>query len=113
MATQKLEASGWQAYFDKVSRVIIGQHTEIEIARLALGAQIEAKWLLLTGLTYDSKDDLFEVATDTVDHLIRQPKEIYVEYGADGLHSVEVIDAEDNHQIIKLKPAIALEALKD
>ncbi|MDH3671979.1 MAG: DUF5335 domain-containing protein [Gammaproteobacteria bacterium] len=113
MATQKLEASGWRAYLDNVSRVITGQHTEIEIAGLAIGDQIEAKWLPLTGLTYDSKGDLFEVATETVDHLIRQPKEIYVEYGADGLHSVEVIDADGNHQIIKLKSPIALEALKD
>ncbi len=111
MATKKLDRSLWRAYFDRVSQGLGVNLTEIEIAGLKLGNQIEAEWVPLTGLSYDPKDDLFAVVCDGLDHLIAKPQEVYVDDGVEGLHSVEVIDADGNHQIIQLKHPLALPSL--
>lgn len=108
MATKKLDRSQWQAYFDRVSQGIGATLVQIEIAGLKLGDQIEAEWVPLAGLSYDPKDDLFAVVSEQLDHLIKKPREIYVDDGVEGLRSVEVIDADDNRQIIQLKPPLPL-----
>ena len=110
MATHRLQRNQWQSYFDGVSRLLEGRQAEIEVAGLGIGAQREKAWTALNGLAYDPKDDVFEVATDEVDHLIEGPKEILVEDSGSMLTSVEVVDADDNHQIIRLREPIALPA---
>jgi hypothetical protein len=108
MATRKLERTQWQTYFDQVSHDLGGKEVELEVAAPDIGAQIEAEWTPITGLSYDPKDDLLEVATDAIDHLIEHPQDIYVEDGVDGLHSVEIIDGDGTHQIIRLRSPQAL-----
>ena len=110
MPIKKLDKSAWSKYFDGVSKTIGSKNVEIKIAGLLLGNQVEVTSLPLTGLTYDAKNDLLEVATDSVDHLIYHPKEIHTDYSIDGLHSVNVIDADDNHQIIKFIEPVKLSA---
>jgi hypothetical protein len=69
---------------------------------------VEAEWLPLLGLVYDPKDDLVEVALDGIDHMIPKPREIYVDEGLGGLMSIEIVDAEDTKQIIKLRDPLML-----
>jgi hypothetical protein len=111
MATKKLEKSKWQGYFDRVSQGIGATLVEIEIAGLTLGDQVEAQWVPLTGMSYDPKDDLFLVMSEELDHLISNPRDIYVDDDVEGLRNVEVIDADGNRQIIQLKPPLALPSL--
>lgn len=108
MPITKLNSSEWSKYFDDVSKNIGSKNIEIEIAGLSFGNQVEVSSLPLTGLTYDAKNDLLEVATENIDHLIYHPKEIHTDYGIDGLHSVEVVDADNNHQVIKFTDPITL-----
>jgi len=108
MATQQLERSQWETYFDRVSRTLVGINVEIETASLKLGDQINQEWSLLNGLTYDPKDDIFEVATDELDHLIPHPRNIFVDEAGVMLRSVDVIDADGNHQIVKLREPLPL-----
>lgn len=108
MATRTLDKSQCQAYFDRVSRELGGKQAEIEIAGLGLGAQLAHDWTQLRGIAYDPRNDILEVVTDDLDHLIAQPKAVYVEDGVDGLQSVEVIDAGGNKQIIKLRAPLRL-----
>ncbi len=110
MATKKLDRSQWEGYFDRVSQGLTATMAEIEVAGLKLGDQVEAEWIPLAGLSYDPKSDLFEVLSEQLDHLIKRPREIYVDDGVEGLRSVEVIDGDGNHQIIQLKPPLALSA---
>ncbi|MBI3900173.1 MAG: DUF5335 family protein [Gammaproteobacteria bacterium] len=71
----------------------MGEQAEVEIAGFKLGDQINRKWEPLNGFTCDSKDDVFEVMIDDdVDHLIYQPKDIYVEEESIALRSVEIVD---------------------
>jgi hypothetical protein len=89
MPLMKLEKSRWQTYFDTLSRVLVGQSVELEVAALDLGDQVEAKWLLLLGVDYDPRNDLIEIAFDGVDHLIRRPREVFIDDdGSVGLSSL-------------------------
>jgi Family of unknown function (DUF5335) len=108
MAVHKLEKTQWRSFFDRVSKGLGGKLAEIEVASLKLGDQVEAEWLPLLGLTYDPKDDLIEVALDGHDHMIRKPREVYVDNGAQGLASLDIIDAEGTQQIIKLRDPLML-----
>jgi hypothetical protein len=108
MTTRKLDKRQWHRFFDRVSRLLEGKEAEIEVASLTLGDQVEADWLPLLGIAYDPKDDLVEVALEGLDHLIPRPREIYVQDGIEGLSSLEIIDAEGNRQLVKLRDELAL-----
>ena len=98
----------WRSFFDRVSKVLLGKRAEIEVATLDLGDQVVAEWLPMLGITYDSKDDLLDVALDRLTHLIRRPREIVVEEGETGLTSVAVVDADGARQIVNLKDPLLL-----
>lgn len=108
MATVKLDKGAWQSYFDGMSKVVVGKQTEIEVASLAIGVQVEAEWVPLLGITYDPKNDLLEILMEGLDHLIRQPRDIYIDQGPAGLTSMEVVGTDDVRQIIRLRDPIML-----
>jgi hypothetical protein len=107
---KQLEKSQWRAYFDRMSKAIVGKRAEIEVASLKLGDQIEAEWLPLLGISYDPKDDVIEIALEGVDHLIHKPREVYVEEQGLELSSLEIVDAEGVRQIIVLRDPMMLPA---
>lgn len=108
MATSKLEKQNWHAYFDQMSKGLEGKRAEIEVDALSLGSQIEAEWTPLLGITYDPKDDIFDVGLEGLDHMIRKPREVFVEEAGGELTSVEVIDADDFRHIIRLRAPLLL-----
>jgi hypothetical protein len=110
MSAQQIDRSGWPVFFDIFTRTLVGKRAEVEVASLDIGDQIEAEWLPLIGITYDRKDDLLEIAMEGVDHLVLVPREIWVDYNVGGLIGLEVIDADDVRQIVKLKDPLALPA---
>jgi hypothetical protein len=91
-----------------MSKILDGKRAEVEVASLKIGDQVEAEWLPLIGIVYDPKDDLIEVALEGLDHLIYKPKEVYVDQEAVLLTSMEVVDADDVHQIIRLRDPLML-----
>src|SRR5438445_12092653 len=103
MTVRKLEKAEWRRFFDWVSKGLVGMRAEIEVASLALGDQIEAEWLPLLGITYDSKNDLLEIALEGLDHLIKHPKEVWADAGIGALLNFEVIDGEGVSKIIRLR----------
>jgi hypothetical protein len=110
MTIRKLDRQEWKSYFERISKLIEGRQAEIEVASLKLGDQIAAEWPPLLGLTYDPKDDVFEVALDGIDHLIEHPREIYVDGNSVELNALEVVDAEGVRQIVKLRDPLMLPA---
>lgn len=108
MATVKLDKGVWQTYFDRITKLVVGKQTEIEVVSLKLGDQLEAEWVPLLGITYDPKNDLVEVLLEGLDHLIRNPRDIYVDEGPAGLTSMEVTDADGVRQIIRLRDPLML-----
>jgi hypothetical protein len=100
--------SEWRTYFDRMSKELLGKRAEIEVASLDLGDQIVAEWVPLLGITYESHDDLLDVALDRSNHLIRHPKEIVVEETAGAIASVAVVDTEGTRQVVRLKEPLRL-----
>ena len=85
MTVRKLEKTQWRPYFDRVLEVLIGKRAEIEVDRFAIGAQIEAEWLLLLGIAYNPKTDLLEIELENLDHMIRAPQAVYIDDSSLGL----------------------------
>jgi Family of unknown function (DUF5335) len=110
MTTRKLDKKEWHAFFDGVTRMLEGKQAEIEVTALHLGDQVAAAWLPLIGITYDPADDIVEVALEGLDHLIPKPREISIEDGSEGIVALEIIDADDVRQIVKLRDPLMLPA---
>jgi hypothetical protein len=100
----------WREFFDRMSKALTGKWAEIEVASLDLGDQIAAEWIPMIGITYDSKDDLIDVALDRYDHLIRHPKQVVVDEQDGALASVAVVDADGARQMVKMKTPLMLPA---
>ena len=112
MATQQLDKSKWQAFFDGMSKILLtGKRVEIEVAAIPLGDQIAVEWLPLVGIVYDRKDDVLQVIMEgRVDHMVQHPKEIYIDEGVAGLQTVLVIDGDGARQILKFRDPLELPA---
>ena len=103
--------SEWRQYFDRMSKALLpGSRAEIEVASPDIGDQIVAEWIPMIGVTYDSKDDLLDVALERDDHLVYHPKDIVVEESAAGLLSIAVTTADGTREIVRLKEPLALPA---
>ena len=100
--------SEWRAFFDRMSKALLGKWAEIEVASLDLGDQVVAEWIPMLGITYDATDDLLDVALDRSNHLIRRPREIVVEQTPAGLASVAVVDEDGARQVVTLKKPLML-----
>jgi hypothetical protein len=110
MTAKALDKAEWHHFFDRLSKVLGNKLVEIEVASLALGDQVQAAWLPLLGLVYDPKSDIVEVALEGLDHMIRQPREIYVDDEADGLISLAIVAADGTKQILRFKDPLSLPA---
>jgi Family of unknown function (DUF5335) len=108
MSTVTIPKEQWRTFFDRMSKGLVGKRAEVEVASLDLGDQITAEWVPLLGITYDSRDDLLDVAFDRANHLIRHPSQIVVDETAAGLASVAVLDAEGVRQVVRLKEPLRL-----
>lgn len=109
MATEKLDKATWQRTFDHMSKSeLVGKQVEIEVTGLNIGDQVEQEWIQLLGITYDPKSDLIEILVEGLDHLIHKPREVWVDHGPTGLVSMEVVDADDVRQIIRLRDPLML-----
>jgi hypothetical protein len=51
---------------------------------------------------------MIEIALDGLDHLIARPQQVFVDFGPEGLTSLQVIDAEGLSQIVKLRDPLML-----
>ena len=108
MTIRRLEKPEWRPFFDTMSKILEAKVAEVEVASLDLGDQTQAEWLPLLGISYDPRDDAVEIALDGHDHMIRKPREIYMDDGAAGLTSLEIVDADGVRQIVKLKDQLML-----
>jgi hypothetical protein len=110
MTIRRLKKPEWRLLFDVISKLLEAKVAEVEVASLDLGDQTQAKWLPLLGITNDPRDDVVDIALDGLDHMIRKPREIYLDNGAAGLTSLEIVDADGVRQLVKLKDRLMLPA---
>ncbi len=108
MAIRSLDPEQRQDYFERISRTLGAERAEILIAGVDIGAQTEAEDAHLTGLAYDPRSDEIGIYTDVAEHRIAHPREVYVDDSVEGLHSLEIVDADGNKRILRLKQPLRL-----
>jgi hypothetical protein len=59
-------------------------------------------------MAYDPKGDVLELLIGELDHLIRAPRELYVDKELLGIVSFQIIDAEGVRQIATLRDPLML-----
>lgn len=103
-----VDKGNWREAADLLSRAIHGQMARLEVADIAMGDQVYAEWAPLEGLSYDPKDDLFEIQLEGLDHLVFHPN-VFAISEHDGLaDSLAVVDGRGAQHIVKLREPIAL-----
>lgn len=112
MSVRRVEKSEWQGFCNSLSKILVGAQTEIHVASLALGDQIQAEWLPLHGVVYDHKDDTIEISLEGLDHRIRRPRELHVDESAGGVVSLQIVDGDGVQRIINFREPIMLPAPK-
>ena len=108
MASGTIPQAEWRAFFDGLADALVGKRVEVEAASLDLGDQIVAEWVPLLSISYDSRDDLLDVAMSGLNHRIRRPREIYVQEGVKGVETIAVVCADGVKQILHLKDPLML-----
>jgi hypothetical protein len=98
----------WIAYSRQVTQRLADRLVEIEGASLLFGAQPQPIWVQLTGLVYDPKNDLFEVAMDGLNHSVRQPCEIHATRSVNGLEKLIIIDASGRRHFMRFREPLRL-----
>jgi len=73
MTTRKLERSEWRQYFDEVAKRLPAMRVGVSILGDNIGVQLETENGALLGMSYDSNDEVFEVATSNIAHRVPRP----------------------------------------
>jgi hypothetical protein len=85
--TRELASDTWSEYFDALSRELLHAPTSIEVVDPSGPGSVEARHLALHVLTYDRRDDVFEVAVakggprlpGVLRHLVDHPTRVSVD----------------------------------
>lgn len=106
--TKKLPKDEWASYFDTFSKKFLRdlnpEDARIEVISPDIGAQEQVNHVRVQGITYDRKDNVFEIAVKHLDHLVYNPKEIWVEEEENGfVNTIEIVRDDGTREIIELK----------
>jgi len=109
MGIRRLERREWRGFCIYASRVLIGKHVEMQVLSLQFGSQVGARRVPLFGMAYDPASDVLELLFgDELDHLIRAPRELYVDEGSLGIVSLQIVDSDGIRQIVTLHDPLLL-----
>jgi Family of unknown function (DUF5335) len=112
--TREIPREEWRQYFDDFSRRLATTVASIEVTGADIGAQVEAERGVLSGVTYDDRDDIVVIALDAegdpsaeLERTVYEPQKIFVE--DDGATTVLAIeDSEGNKTLVRMEPAAQL-----
>jgi hypothetical protein len=72
------------------------------------GRRSKPSGCLSLGIVYDPKDDIIEIALENLDHMIRKPREVFVDQGELGLTSLKATDGDGRQHIVQLREPLML-----
>jgi hypothetical protein len=115
--TQEIPQAAWREYFDDLSKTLPTVKATVEIAGRDIGAQVAAERQLLTGISYDHKDDVIVIGLDApgglpedAEHLVYGPQKVFVAAEIDGETVIDIEDSEGQKTIVHVEPVPALPA---
>ena len=115
--TTELSRDEWRPYFDELSRTLATTRATVEIDAPDLGAQLQADEMVLSGISYDDRDDILVIGLspggpdESLEHFVSSPRSIVVE-GSEGIvpAAIEAVDGEGQRTIVRLEAAPTLPA---
>ena len=107
---QKLNRTQLRELLDRVNKQLKDQPVQVDVASLQLGDQIQAEWILLLGLRYDTEDDAVEIILEGIDVTISKPREIHFDGVGSQWDALDILDAEGVQHIVELKDPLLLPA---
>ena len=116
--TEQVPREKWHPYFDELSRHLGTVEATVEVTGRDLGAQLAAERLILTGITYDYKDDVLVIGLDApgglpeeYEHMVQSPQRVSVAPGGTAAELIIGIeDAEEHLTIVRFERPPALPA---
>jgi hypothetical protein len=120
LTTQQIPREAWRTYFDELSKHLGTVDATVEVIGPDIGDQIEAERLLLTGVTYDDRDDVVVIGLDApggppedLERIVEHPEAIYVATGGDDADlAIDIEDADQHKTILRVEHAPALPAAR-
>lgn len=110
--TREIPRETWRPYFDEFSKRIGTVPATLEVVGEDVGAQVEAEHLVLTGISYDDRDDVVVIGLEAPGDP-RQDLERMVEHAARIMvatddsppldMTIDIQDAERRQTIIRLE----------
>ena len=112
--TCELSPDTWSRYFEEVGSELMNVNVSIEIIT-AGERQLEARNLALQALSYDRRDDVFEVSAahgsahlpSVLRHLVDHPQRITVNSTAMAPTCITVDDQEGVRTVVTIEPSVA------
>ena len=108
MQTKQIKQGEWKNYFDRLSSSLKNRPVSIEMNGLDIGKQVIADDISLIELSYNPKKDVFSISSESMEHLINSPVEVFVSHEAGDIDSMEIVDATQHHQIINFHHPLSL-----
>jgi hypothetical protein len=115
--TQEIPREAWRPYFDEFSKVVGTVQATVEVIGDDIGAQVEAERLVLTGITYDDRDDVVVIGLDApsgppedAERMIDHPQRIMVATGETPAleMTIDIEDADRHKTIVRFERPPAL-----
>lgn len=102
-----IKKEDYHVYFDDLSKFFEDDLVEVEVIGLKIGDQVESDYVTLNGITYEDKEDnLFFYLGDELEHVVRNPVEIYVDEGEFGVDEIAIKCAHGHLHLVKFKHAV-------
>lgn len=99
--TTEIPRDGWDTFFNRFSQDHETQFVALEVMGLEIGAQIEGRSLLLSGISPgDDKKESIALSFDSLDgehltHMVNKPTHVWVQRTADNTDEALEIEAAD------------------
>jgi hypothetical protein len=116
LTTHEIPRATWRPYFDELSKHLGTVKATVEVVGPDIGDQIEAEKLVLTGMTYDDKDDIVVIGLDApgwepedLQRIVDHPVKIFVATGEPEAEAIfDIEDAGQHRTIVRFERAPAL-----
>lgn len=107
-----IEKADWATFCDDFAKVHHGYEARLEIVGRAFGDQLEAAWLPLAGLSYDSHHNQFFVTVGGMNseypvhltHAVDSPTKLHVKPAGQGdISSILIVSSDKTELLIHLR----------
>ena len=105
-----LERAQVKRFLDRVASSLVGAQTEVEITGLDVGDQVQQRWTVLTGVSFDETNDVIVINTPSHSHNIRRPIDVHTTWRAGCVEQLIFSDPDGHRYFVKFRQPLVLPA---